>query len=177
MKTCRKCKTEKDISNFHKDSMRKSGYRDICKTCKKEENNKYNLNNRESKLLKSKEYYKNNKIQKTNYRLKNKNRINKIKANYRLKNIETIHKNECAGRLRRKYGLTIEQKNQMIESQNNKCSICNEVFNKTPNVDHNHKTNKIRGLLCGNCNRMLGLAKENIITLNNAINYLKKYET
>jgi len=37
-----------------------------------------------------------------------------------------------------------------------------------------HKTGKIRGLLCGNCNTSLGLLKENIGVLNNAIKYLKR---
>jgi hypothetical protein len=43
-------------------------------------------------------------------------------------------------------------------------------------VDHCHKTDKVRGLLCGPCNIMLGLAKDNEMLLANAILYLEKQE-
>jgi hypothetical protein len=42
-------------------------------------------------------------------------------------------------------------------------------------VDHDHKNGKVRKLLCSNCNRMLGCAKESIEILNNAIQYLNEY--
>lgn len=41
-------------------------------------------------------------------------------------------------------------------------------------IDHDHKTGKIRGLLCGFCNKAIGLLKENINILRNAIHYLEK---
>ena len=42
-----------------------------------------------------------------------------------------------------------------------------------PHIDHNHKTNKIRGILCGNCNMGLGHFKDNLDVLKNAIKYLE----
>lgn len=47
-----------------------------------------------------------------------------------------------------------------------------EEFHKKLSVDHCHKTGKVRGLLCSNCNTAIGLLKEDINVLKNAINYL-----
>lgn len=74
--------------------------------------------------------------------------------------------------LKRRYGITPEKLQEMKYSQNNKCKICekqNELC-----VDHCHVNGKIRGLLCNNCNAALGMMKENIKIIKNAINYLKK---
>jgi hypothetical protein len=77
-----------------------------------------------------------------------------------------------------KYGLTREAYIELLASQNNSCKICNLPSNENMHsylyVDHCHMTNKIRGLLCRACNSMLGMAKDNIEILTNAINYLKE---
>jgi len=70
--------------------------------------------------------------------------------------------------------ITMNDYNQMLSEQDHKCGIC-QTFMEVPCIDHNHSTGYIRMLLCGHCNKLLGLAKENIITLQNAINYLKKF--
>ena len=68
-----------------------------------------------------------------------------------------------------------------------KCPICkvnwdlpeNNVRgtkNNTAVVDHDYKTNKIRGLLCGQCNKALGLFRDNINLLRSAIKYLEPFE-
>lgn len=41
-------------------------------------------------------------------------------------------------------------------------------------IDHNHTTGEVRGLLCSNCNTILGLCNDNIIILQSAISYLNK---
>jgi hypothetical protein len=74
--------------------------------------------------------------------------------------------------LKNLYGLTPEDYNNMVLESNNSCSICNETFIKTPHVDHDHITGKIRGLLCHNCNAVLGNAKDNPQILINAAEYL-----
>jgi len=78
--------------------------------------------------------------------------------------------------LKRKYGLTKKDVQKMQASQENHCLICQECFTKTPCVDHDHKTGKIRGLLCGRCNRVLGNIEENVILLRNMILYLEVNE-
>ena len=65
-------------------------------------------------------------------------------------------------RLRSKFGLTLEDYDKLFEQQNGVCKICGGV-NKDGRrlfVDHNHKTGKIRDLLCFNCNSVIGLVGE-----------------
>jgi len=73
-------------------------------------------------------------------------------------------------------GITKEQYDVVFEIQKGLCAICK----KEPKdshclaIDHNHKTNEFRGLLCKECNRALGLFGDNINTLTNAVTYLKE---
>lgn len=66
--------------------------------------------------------------------------------------------------LRRSYGLTIEQYAALLLGQNGVCAVCKGPCksNRRLAVDHIHGTNPavVRGLLCGNCNRALGLFQE-----------------
>ena len=76
-----------------------------------------------------------------------------------------------------KYGITLVQYNEMLKSQDSRCRGCERSQHeiKAPlHVDHCHTTNEIRGLLCYDCNRALGLLKDNVTTLNNLIQYIKK---
>lgn len=63
--------------------------------------------------------------------------------------------------LKRKYKIDIHEYDRMLELQNNKCAICeiefteNKSFWNRPCVDHCHQTNKVRGILCRQCNVML----------------------
>ena len=84
-------------------------------------------------------------------------------------------------KLKKAYGITLDEYNKLLSKQKNKCSIC-EIDNngKYRNkarafaVDHCHNTNKIRGLLCSDCNIAIGLLKDNTKHLQSAINYLNK---
>lgn len=82
--------------------------------------------------------------------------------------------------LKKKYGVTLEWYESKLKEQNGLCEICGtdkpggKSFSMY--VDHNHTTNQVRGLLCSNCNTMLGLSKENLEVLMSAIKYLQKYE-
>jgi len=71
-------------------------------------------------------------------------------------------------RLFRKYNLTISSKAKLLKKQKYKCCSCNKTLDmKTSCVDHNHSTDKIRGLLCRPCNAAIGLlGDENKIVLN-----------
>jgi hypothetical protein len=74
------------------------------------------------------------------------------------------------------YNLSMEEFNELLYIQQGRCWICRCLFNnikKKAMVDHNHSTNKVRGLLCHSCNVAIGLLKDNIGYLQNAINYLK----
>lgn len=74
-----------------------------------------------------------------------------------------------------RYGLTVEEYENMYTNQKGKCSICGgQPKRKNLSVDHCHKTSKVRGLLCEKCNVGLGSFGDNITFLKNAILYLEK---
>src|SRR5581483_6875112 len=54
-----------------------------------------------------------------------------------------------------KYGLTPEQYRAMLTDQRGCCKICGRVFKRTPNIDHDHATGRVRGLLCFICNKLV----------------------
>ncbi len=83
-------------------------------------------------------------------------------------------------KLRTKFGITLEQYNELSNRQSNVCAVCfkPEVVKrkdklKTLAVDHCHETGKIRGLLCSKCNMAIGLVKDNVDTLLKMVDYLK----
>ena len=74
-----------------------------------------------------------------------------------------------------KYGVSVEDYERMYIAQNGCCRICERinVNGKRLSIDHDHKTGRVRGLLCHPCNVMIGLAKENPHTLYRAVDYLE----
>jgi len=77
--------------------------------------------------------------------------------------------------IKRKYGITPEVYDAMLCGQLGACAICNGPSVGGPfHIDHDHKTNKIRGILCKHCNLMLGYAKDDERTLIAAASYLRK---
>lgn len=83
------------------------------------------------------------------------------------------------------YGITPEEYNDKKKKQKNRCALCGGKESRvsrrtgkrqTLSVDHDHKTDKVRDLLCGNCNRGLGLFFDSIRILFKAIQYLKRHK-
>ena len=100
--------------------------------------------------------------------------INEYMREWRKKNYARTRSAE----MKRHRGMTIEEYNEKLEEQNGGCAICGgkESFMRLA-IDHNHTTNANRGLLCGWCNTSLGKFKDSVTILQNAINYLNKYNT
>jgi len=78
-------------------------------------------------------------------------------------------------RLLASYGLTHDVFLLMLESQGNSCAICRTKTwgRPSPSIDHCHSTNVVRGLLCNDCNRGLGLFRDNPEALENAAKYIR----
>lgn len=72
-----------------------------------------------------------------------------------------------------RFGLTAESYWDLYKKQNGKCFICGKKSSRKLGVDHCHKTNKVRGLLCVSCNVGLGHFKDSTELLKKAIRYLK----
>lgn len=81
------------------------------------------------------------------------------------------------GQLKRRYGISSEEYEILLNKQKSKCAICkteSKKFKKGLFVDHDHKNGKIRGLLCVKCNSALGKFEDDIELLKEAIKYLDK---
>ncbi len=93
-------------------------------------------------------------------------------------NSEKFRKSKRKSRLKSLYGITPEAYDVILQIQNNCCAICRCKFpqdsKRLPAVDHCHKTNFIRGILCSPCNTGIGLFKENKTFLLSAIDYISR---
>jgi hypothetical protein len=85
---------------------------------------------------------------------------------------------ERPSKLKRQYGISVEEYEALLASQNGRCAIC---FSNSPgsrtthfHVDHCHKTGAVRGLLCHKCNRAIGLFEDNPNLISRAAIYLNK---
>lgn len=80
---------------------------------------------------------------------------------------------------RKSYGISLEEYNLRVKDADECCEICKKHISQLSKrlvVDHNHQTGALRGLLCNNCNSILGMAEDNIQTLLNALDYLSYYK-
>lgn len=113
-----------------------------------------------------------------NWEAKNKNRRKEWKRKWKEENPEKLKLSQRKVQLKRKYGITIEKYEELLQKQNGHCAFCN----KTPDqerygvlsVDHDHVTGKIRGLLCMTHNRALGVLGDNEEGLLKALDYVKR---
>ena len=127
------------------------------------------------------------KVDKLIYEGKNYSSYDAHNVNYtceiKKRNFESYHKyaNE---------GLILEKKkyNNLLEKQEHKCAVCGSTDPKGRKsgrggavdvfyVDHNHKTGKVRGLLCNVCNRTIGYVNEDVDLIRNMIEYVKMHRS
>lgn len=83
--------------------------------------------------------------------------------------------------LKQLYNLGLEEFDEMLREQGSCCAICGLFFdgiskNSTPHVDHDHRTKRIRKLLCNPCNRMLGEAGDDPFRLRVAADYIEAHQ-
>jgi hypothetical protein len=113
-------------------------------------NKKYYLEHRDELLEYKKEYYH-----------KNKHKFSKL----------TPYQNRKRS-LKNLYKLSLKEYRQLLRKQGYKCALCKMRVRYRLHVDHCHKTNKIRGLLCKKCNFGLGQFNDSMTLLQKAIGYL-----
>lgn len=80
----------------------------------------------------------------------------------------------------KKYGMTLEEFEAKVKEQDGKCAICKEELKFGTGgcaVDHDHTTNRVRGLLCRLCNVGVGHFRENPELLLRAVAYLRNKST
>lgn len=169
IKICSRCKVGKSVEEFYKSKDGKDGLKSSCKQCYDIHTINYRRKNPE-RVKEQKRKYRQNNLEKTKQALKK----------YYQNNLERFKNNKLIN----SYGITLEHYNNILYEQDGKCAICKkEEYTADPrtqkpkklSVDHCHTTNKVRGLLCSNCNLSLGKFNDDINILFSAIKYLQKY--
>lgn len=76
----------------------------------------------------------------------------------------------------RMYGIDVPDYERMLEEQNGGCYICGKQPDgkRALDIDHDHQTGKVRGLLCSNHNRALGLLNDDVLLMLKSVEYLVK---
>lgn len=117
-----------------------------------------------------------NKTQPSGYRniCKDCHKTNELARRH--KDFDKTRESDRKKNLQKSYGLSVEKYDEILSTQKGCCAICGThqmKLKKTLFVDHCHTTGKVRGLLCHNCNTILGHAKDREDILKNAIKYLQ----
>ncbi len=147
-KHCKRCDTTKSLDDFHRDSKSSDGKYSYCKECNK---------------AKAKAAY---------------HADPEGRREYERKRRERFPDRDREQNYKSKYGITLAQYNEMHAAQGGVCRACKKPESRIATrhlaVDHCHRTGKIRGLLCSNCNRALGLLDDDISRLRSLADYLEE---
>ncbi len=161
-KECAKCNKFKLKTEFSKDPCQKSGLHPYCKLCTSEYGKKFRRipYNKEQIKQKAKEYH-----------IKNRDTIlAKGKIYYEANKTRMRLRTRC-----HRLGITVEQYKEKFKGHNGNCDICGiseKEFERPLFIDHCHKTGEVRGLLCHQCNMLLGNSSDNLDILVAAYSYL-----
>lgn len=167
-----------------KSSESKDGFRSRCKKCMLDKRLAASLQTRQENVVKSREWRRNNREKVAEWRREDyKNNPEKYKA-WAAAHIEKNGAYDGDMRAARRFKISLEEYYSMIDSQGNRCAVCKEYETRVINgkfcrlcVDHDHKTGKIRGLLCHDCNTALGKFEDNVERIRSAIEYLNKHKS
>jgi hypothetical protein len=170
-KACGVCKVEKQLSDFSTRLSGSKGYpssgkvyvRGRCRECK----------NKQSAILKSK---------------MSPERADRTRAQTRDHYYKNIDKYRSLA-FYKMYGITLDERRAIFESQNGCCASCGDKLQAKGrsgrikkevvigDLDHDHKTSRIRGILCGSCNRALGLLRDEPQRIEKLLRYsIEHYE-
>ena len=161
MKKCSICGTLKDESCFAFQNKKEGKLVSACKDCYNKKQREFRKNNPELAKIRDRAAYQRQKEHRVEYARK-----------YRKENPEkTMNTN-----LKVKYGITRQEYLNILNKQNYKCAICGkpqEEHSRNFSLDHNHKTNKIRGIVCDGCNYGIGFMEKYFEIY---AKYLKEYD-
>ncbi len=161
-KVCTFCKIKKSLEDFYRDGSIRCGRKSYCKAC--------------ASLMKKKYYRKHPGKRKEEYKRKQNRR----------RGIPELREKDRKDVTKSRYGLSEKEIEKFSAAQRGGCDICGnpetmkyQGITKLLSIDHNHITNKVRGILCQSCNSMLGYAKADRCKteiLLKAISYLERAE-
>jgi len=159
VKTCRDCGETKPFDDFYTSVGSRDGHRPECKAC--------NLTTRRAKYLENPQPYIDRALK---WQRENRERYLDRQRSY----AGTVSRKTSnrKSHLKRKYGLTLEAFDELLASQGGGCAICGTT--DADNVDHDHTSGRVRGILCFNCNITIGQAQDDEDRLASAMAYLAR---
>jgi recombination endonuclease VII len=143
----------------------RDGHRNDCKKC--------NLAAKAARYAKNPEAH---KARVKKWQQENSERLNAYRRRYRSR--PERKRADRNGHLMRKFGITVEDYERMLEKQGGGCKICHDPppENGSLHVDHDHKTGKVRSLLCLKCNNAIGAFGEHYELFQAAADYVDRDE-
>jgi hypothetical protein len=145
VKACTKCSGKKPLKEFNKSSKAKDGRKARCRSCQHDDY----MDERPAAFARAEKW--------------------------RLANLDKVRIQQDRYNLRVKYGITPEEYDRFMVQQNGRCAICEKPPTKLRlDVDHDHVTKKVRGLLHNHCNRALGYFGDDPDVLDSAAAYLRR---
>jgi hypothetical protein len=177
-KKCKSCLLDLETSAFAVDRRRGDGLFIYCRKCNAEKYRVYYNKNldirravmRDAKRNMTPKQRCDKKSHSAKHYKHNADSVKQAVSKYRAAHPEKIKATWLKGR----YGLSLSSFNAMLDEQNSQCAICRVDFSSAirPNVDHDHMTGAVRGLLCSNCNKGIGFLGDQASTVAAAVQYL-----
>lgn len=166
-KRCKWCGKTKPLTDFYRHGQSKDGRRPECKACTAARRKRWYAANRAGEIERVKAWQR-----------ENSERYAARLRDWRALNREHKRLADREGHLRRKFGITQAEYEQMLDAQGGGCGVCGDAPRpgQALHVDHDHRTGRVRGLLCVNCNNGLGQFKEAPGRVRMALEYLEAGE-
>jgi hypothetical protein len=167
-KVCKQCGKSKPLTLFRRHSIMKDGFSNKCKECTGKRDKLYEATHKEQIKESYVKYDASHRLQRRHFQ-------NQYYA---------AHKEQKRNsRLKQRFGIDAEEYQRLLTKQMDGCAICGTTIPGGPGkrnplgfaVDHDHKTGKVRGLLCRNCNTGIGLLKDKVSVIRNAVDYVERY--
>jgi hypothetical protein len=162
MKRCNKCHALKPLEEFYRFATMRDGYRNDCKACNLAAKAARYRANPEPARRRTQEW-----------REANPERYAETQGRFRASGSKKI--SDRRSHLKRKYGITLEQYDEMLRAQGGGCGICGQPPSAriSLHVDHDHRTGRVRGLLCFKHNNALGDFDDDPDLLRAALRYVE----
>jgi len=145
MKRCKVCAEIKPFSGFYAAAGTRDGYRLECKAC-----------NLAARALKYRQNPRPAIERATQWQTDNPERVRATMDRFRAAGKKKV--SDRKSHLKRNYGLTLEAFDALLAFQGGGCAICGRT--NADNVDHDHETGRVRGILCFPCNVAIGLLQD-----------------
>lgn len=177
VKSCCRCAVAKPLDEFHRDKTKRDGHAGMCKACAcantREWNRAHDDPAARAERNRLKQIWRSDPA-----RLEARNRREREAARKwrEAQDPEKLHRYFQEHWRRHVYGLKPGEFERMLVEQDGRCLICKAVFEgkRTPHIDHDHDSGRVRGLLCRSCNTGIGFLDEDPGRLERAARYLRE---